>query len=77
MLASFGKLAVDASECQRDWSGHSPGWGGEQGLLAEKLALKYDACQFRSLSLIPPAKPEARISTCGKLLPTRPFSTDR
>jgi hypothetical protein len=47
MLSSFAKLAVPAGECQRGCSGHSPDLCGEQGLLAEKLALKYDACQFR------------------------------
>jgi hypothetical protein len=47
MLSKFEFLAVYAGECQRDWTGHKPDFGGEQGLLAEKLALKYDACQFR------------------------------
>jgi hypothetical protein len=47
MLSKFEFLAVRASECQRDRSGHKPEFDGEQGLLAEKLALKYDACQFR------------------------------
>jgi hypothetical protein len=46
MLTSFGKLAVSAGECQREQSGHKPDLSRGQGLLAEKLALKYDACQF-------------------------------
>jgi hypothetical protein len=52
MLSSFEDLAVPASECQRDWGGHKPQLLREQGLLAEKLALKYGACQFHSSLLI-------------------------
>jgi hypothetical protein len=52
MLSSFLNLAVPASECQRDRSGHRPELLRGQGLVAEKLALKYGACQFHSSSLI-------------------------
>jgi hypothetical protein len=52
MLSSFGKLAVPAGECQHRWNGHKEHLSEGQGLLAEKLALKYGACQNRSSSLI-------------------------
>jgi hypothetical protein len=55
MLSNFLNLAVSAGECQRDQAGHKPDLRGEQELLAEKLALKYDACQFCSSSLIRPS----------------------
>jgi hypothetical protein len=46
------ELALRASECQHRRSGHKPDLFRGQGLLAEKLAVKYDACQFCSSSLI-------------------------
>jgi hypothetical protein len=48
MLSDSEILAVRASECQLGCGGHKPVFFGGQGLLAEKLALKYDACQFHS-----------------------------
>jgi hypothetical protein len=52
--------------------GDNPELAGKQGLVAEKLALKYDVCQFPLSSLIRVAQ---RISSRSKLLPMLPFST--
>jgi hypothetical protein len=74
-VVEFCKLAVAASECQQDQSGHSPDLSWRQGLLPEKLALQYDACQFWLGSLIFRTNGKSRISTCGKLLLMRQIST--
>jgi hypothetical protein len=47
MFDNFERLAVDASECQRDRAGHKPNRAVGQGLLADILALKYDVCQYQ------------------------------